>query len=79
VAVFIDGDFWHGWRYPQWRASLTHFWQKKIDKNRDRDQRNFRRLRAMDWTVIRIWQHQLDRDIGQAIERVLVAIKMNNG
>src|SRR5271170_2763681 len=52
VAIFIDGDFWHGWRLPVWEHKLSAFWRSKLHANRRRDQRNFRRLRAADWTVI---------------------------
>src|SRR5881227_2669414 len=56
VAVFVDGDFWHGWRFPEWRDGLAPYWLAKIERNRARDQRNFRRLRHMGWTVIRLWE-----------------------
>lgn len=59
VAVFVDGDFWHGWRLPAWEHKLSKFWRDKLRANRARDQRNFRRLRADGWQVIRIWQHEL--------------------
>ena len=61
VAVFVDGDFWHGWRLPAWEHKLSKFWRDKLRANRARDQRNFRRLRASGWKVIRIWQHELER------------------
>ncbi|WP_166827344.1 DNA mismatch endonuclease Vsr [Thalassoroseus pseudoceratinae] len=56
VAVSIDGDFWHGWRFPKWEDSLSEFWRKKIAQTRVRDRRNFRRLRADGSCVIRIWE-----------------------
>jgi DNA mismatch endonuclease, patch repair protein len=59
VAVFVDGDFWHGWRLPAWEHKLSKFWRDKLRANRTRDQRNFHRLRAAGWKVIRIWQHDL--------------------
>ena len=59
VAVFVDGDFWHGWRLPAWEHKLSPFWRDKLGANRARDQRNFRRLRAAGWRVVRIWQHEL--------------------
>lgn len=71
VAVFIDGDFWHGWRLPSWEYKLSGFWSEKLRGNRRRDQRNFRRLRAADWTVIRLWEHQIRSDIGSCIDRIL--------
>jgi len=62
VAVFVDGDFWHGWRLPAWEHKLSKFWRDKLRANRARDQRNFRRLRTNGWKVIRIWQHELVRE-----------------
>ena len=59
VAVFVDGDFWHGWRLPAWEHKLSKFWRDKLRANRARDQRNIRRLRAKGWKVIRVWQHEL--------------------
>jgi len=70
VAVFIDGDFWHGYRFPQWRQKVSGFWKRKIDKTRRRDQRNFARLRRMGWKVVRIWQHQLKSDLDSSISRI---------
>ena len=63
VAVFVDGDFWHGYRLPIWEHKLKPFWRKKLWENRARDQRNFRKLRRSGWHVIRIWQHQLKQDL----------------
>jgi DNA mismatch endonuclease (patch repair protein) len=45
VAVFVDGDFWHGWRFSQWKDKLAPYWKEKIERNRRRDARNVRRLR----------------------------------
>lgn len=74
VAVFIDGDFWHGYRFPQWKDDLAPFWQDKIEANRRRDARNFRLLRDEDWKVIRIWQHQIERDLDACVDRIAVAV-----
>lgn len=73
IAVFVDGDFWHGWRLPAWEHKLSTFWREKLYSNRARDRRNFRKLRAMGWRVIRIWEHQLV-DPSVAIQRVLEAL-----
>ena len=75
VAVFIDSDFWHGWRYPTWVGKLpSDFWRTKIEKNRARDRRNFRKLRRHGWTVVRLWEHSIRADLDACIERVLDAI-----
>jgi len=78
IAVFIDGDFWHGWRFPCWRDKLSEHWEGKIQKNRDRDQRNHRRLRRLGWKVIRIWEHQVKKELEKAVGRIIIAMS-NNG
>lgn len=74
LVVFIDGDFWHGYRFPQWCDGLSLFWQKKIGETRKRDTRNFAKLRRMGWRVIRIWQHQIERDLDACVARVLTTL-----
>lgn len=58
IAIFVDGDFWHGWRFPKWRLKLSERWEQKIEANRRRDRRNHARLRRQGWKVLRIWEHQ---------------------
>ena len=79
LAVFIDGDFWHGYRFPLWQHKLRPFWKLKIAKNRSRDQQNIRRLRANDWRVIRIWQHQIRADLDSCLRRILVSLRSDDG
>lgn len=74
VAIFCDGDFWHGWRFPQWRLKLSEKWEKKIAGNRRRDARNHRALRALDWKVVRLWEHQIERSPEACLARVLAAL-----
>lgn len=71
LVIFIDGDFWHGYRFPLWRAQLAPFWRNKIEGNRRRDMRNFRRLRRGGWTVIRVWQHEIRADVDAVTQRIV--------
>jgi len=73
IAVFIDGDFWHGWRFPLWKHKLSEKWQEKIEATRNRDQRNFRRLRRLGWKVMRIWEHQVENSLDDCLTRILSA------
>lgn len=75
VAVFVDGDFWHGYRFPVWRDRVSCFWQQKISGNRARDRRNHARLRGRGWRVVRLWQHQIERDLQSCVERVVSAVE----
>jgi DNA mismatch endonuclease (patch repair protein) len=70
IAVFIDGDFWHGYRLPVWEHKLKDFWKAKIRENRARDRRNFRKLRRMGWRVIRIWQHQIKKNPAACVDKI---------
>lgn len=74
VAVFVDGDFWHGWRLPAWEHKLSPFWRDKLRSNRERDRRNFRKLRSRGWKVIRLWQHQITTNLEGSIARVTSTI-----
>lgn len=60
VAIFIHGCFWHGhdthMRMPK---SNVEFWEKKIDRNRQRDVRNKEALKQLGWAVITVWECQL--------------------
>lgn len=75
LAIFVDGDFWHGWRYPAWRHKLTGIWEEKIGENRRRDLRNHARLRRMGWLVLRLWEHQVKNDPEGCSLRIAVACK----
>lgn len=71
LAVFIDGDFWHGRNFNRWRDGLTDFWREKIEANIRRDRRNRKRLRALGWHVIRIWGKDANGDPKSCIREIL--------
>lgn len=75
ITVFVDGDFWHGFRFPLWEHKLSPKWQSKIAATRERDKRNFRRLRYAGWTVVRIWEHQIERDVAACAEKIVVLLE----
>jgi len=60
IAVLVDGDFWHGWRFADWRLKLSEKWEHKIAGNIRRDAKNRRALRLEGWTVVRLWEHQVN-------------------
>ena len=57
VAIFIDGDFWHGYDFEKRKNKLPNYWKKKIKRNIDRDKRTNKELRKSGWKVVRIWEH----------------------
>lgn len=74
VALFVDGCFWHGCRkhgtIPQ---TNSRFWTEKIARNQRRDRLVAKCLREKNWTVIRLWQHELKdgKKVAAKIRRVL--------
>lgn len=76
VAVFLDGDFWHGYRFPAWQDAVSGFWQDKIGATRQRDQRNFRRLRRAGWRVLRVWEHEIENDVLAVVDRIAGTVRI---
>ena len=75
VAVFVDGCFWHSCpRHRSTPKANAPFWQAKIERNRARDVRANRALRARGWTVVRVWAHDVDTRIDRAVGRVVKAL-----
>jgi DNA mismatch endonuclease (patch repair protein) len=71
LAIFIDGDFWHGWHFPAWRNKLSEAWEAKLEANIIRDMRNRRRLRRLGWAVLRLWEHQIEQDLDSCIVQIM--------
>lgn len=64
LAVFVDGCFWHGCiRCSRNLAPATNsaFWRAKIERNKKRDRRVNKELRSKGWSVIRVWEHDLNK------------------
>ena len=70
VAVFLDGDFWHGYGFSTWRGAVSSFWKTKIAKTIERDRKYDRQLRDKGWTVLRLWQHEVERDFEASIKHI---------
>jgi DNA mismatch endonuclease, patch repair protein len=66
VAIFVHGCFWHGHRRCRLKVripkSRPDFWREKIETNRLRDTRAARRLRALGWRVLVVWECRLDNE-----------------
>lgn len=76
LAVFVDGCFWHGCpeHYVRPRSSNAKFWAQKLQDNVSRDARQTLRLEADGWRVLRVWEHELERDVEKIAEMVWRAV-----
>lgn len=79
IAVFVDGDFWHGnaWRVrgltsfdQQFRHRNAAWWKAKIQRNMKRDDEVNRDLQRAGWRVVRVWESDLLRAPQRVADRV---------
>jgi len=75
LAVFVDGDFWHGhnWKVLH-QVPPKGFWRKKISRNMKRDRIVNKDLAALGWKVVRIWEHQVEKNQSRCADRIVKAL-----
>ena len=60
IVIFIHGCFWHGHEVDgTLPCSNNEYWKNKIEKNKQRDERNKEELLKMGWSVMIVWECQL--------------------
>jgi len=74
VVVFLDGDFWHGYDFSAWQDTVSPFWRDKIAKTVERDRKYDHQLRNMGWTVLRLWQHEVELDLERCILYIICTV-----
>ncbi len=78
VAIFVDGEFWHGYDWTRRRERLRSnrdYWIAKIEENIARDARNDALLRAMGWLPVHFWEREVKRDLAGCVEAVGDAVR----
>ena len=73
TCIFINGCFWHGHNCQEFRPPKTNvnYWTKKINRNRERDKEEQKKLAEMGWHVIVVWECELKPD---KLEKTLTAL-----
>lgn len=61
---FLHGhpDYYHG--------QSGEFWDRKIERNRERDRRVDEQLEEAGWTVLRLWDFEIEKDAEACAARV---------
>lgn len=67
IAVFCDGEFWHGMRDI---SNCTKFWHEKIRRNVERDLENTIELRDNGWIVLRFWETEIKKHLADCVAEV---------
>ena len=81
IAIFCDGEFWHGkdWEiHKSDHKSHQDFWIPKIERNMQRDCEVNEYLKKEGWTVLRFWETDIKKHPDKCINEVLRAMKQKN-
>ena len=73
IAIFCDGDMWHGKDWENQQAefkSNRDFWIPKIERNIRRDKEVNEYLRLHGWKVLRFWETEIKKDIESCVSKV---------
>lgn len=74
IAIFIDGEFWHGYN---WKVNKNHihthreYWIPKIERNMTRDKIVTEKLQNEGWTVLRFWSKEVLKNTDYCVELIL--------
>ena len=83
LAVFVDGCYWHSCPEHGRRTPFTGpnaaLWERKMERNRERDEASTAIARALGWTVVRVWEHEVRADAVQSAGRVLAESTSKRG
>ena len=77
LAIFIDGEFWHGYHWQERKTRIKsnrEFWIPKIERNIQRDRQVTKELNDMGYTVFRFWESEIKNNLSTCINDILVYI-----
>lgn len=75
IAIFCDGDFWHGKKSKYTVKTNSDFWNEKIKRNKERDLENTIELRDNGWIVLRFWESDIRGDLDKCVREIFDKIK----
>lgn len=79
IAIFCDGEFWHGYRIGKRIKKLPKYWQEKIIRNKKQAIKVNRKLKKEGWTVLRFWESEIENDVDKCLKRIKEAMKNKCG
>lgn len=77
LAIFVDGEFWHGYDWEARKLRLRanrEYWIEKIEENMARDRLNDQLLQARGWTALHFWEREVKRDPDACVDQIFEAI-----
>ena len=78
MAIFIDGDFWHGRNFAKDKNRLPKkYWREKIGTNILRDKKKGARLKRKGWKILRLWESDILKDEENALSKIISFLDKN--
>ena len=74
VLLFCDGDFWHGYNYAKKKRPPKKFWREKIERNMARDKKVTGTLRRDGWSVVRLWEHDIEKNPDKCVRKIRASL-----
>lgn len=74
IAIFVDGDFWHGKDMDKIEARLDtrkSYWIKKLKRNKERDLEVNEILTESGWLVLRFWESEIRKNLPGCVNIIL--------
>ena len=81
IAVFVDGEFWHGYDWDKQKDKIKtnrDFWIHKIERNIARDKEVTETLEADGWIVLRFWGNEISKNVGACADVIVNVLKERN-
>ena len=81
IAVFVDGEFWHGkdWEIRKNDHKTNQdFWLPKIERNIQRDEEVTAELEKQGWTVLRFWGKEILKNLQNCVLEIDNIIREQN-
>jgi len=78
TTIFVNGCFWHGHKGCKFFVApktRTKWWLEKIEKTKERDKNNYRKLNEANWNVIVIWECELKHNVESRLEKLIREIE----
>lgn len=73
IAIFVDGEFWHGkdWDIRKSRLKRNReYWIEKIEENIARDHRNDQLLLQSGWVPIHFWEKEVIKYMPECVSEI---------
>ena len=71
IAIFVDGEFWHGKDFNINKEKLRNnksYWIEKIEENIQRDIKYDKLLRQMDWVPLHYWSNDVKKYLNYCLD-----------